>query len=77
MKPQYFLITIAAISLYFLSDLFAPFLKAMIVALLLAVATSSVYELVKNGTKTNLSTTIFMTLFVGAVFFIPLVYLVL
>lgn len=76
MKPQYFLITIAAITLYFLSDLFAPFLKAIIVAVLLSVATGSMYNLIKNGSKSNLMTTIYMTIILSAVFFIPLVYFI-
>lgn len=76
MKPQYFLISIAAISLYFLSDLFAPFLKPIIVALLLSVATSSVYQIVNTKFKSDLSTTIFMTFFLSAVFFIPLIYFI-
>ncbi len=76
MKPQYFLITIAAITLYFLSDLFAPFLKPIIVAVLLSVATSSIYDIIKNRCKTNLMTTIFMTLILSAVFFVPLVYFI-
>ena len=76
MKPQYFLITIAAFTLYFLSDLFAPFLKAIIVAVLLSVATGSMYNLIKNGSKTNLATTIYMTIILSAVFFIPLVYFI-
>ena len=76
MKPQYFLITIAAITIYFLSDLFAPFLKPIIVALLLAVATSSVYELINNKCKNNLMTTICMTCILSAVFFVPLLYFI-
>ena len=59
-----------------MSDLFAPFLKPIIVAILLAVATSSVYEIVKFRCKSNLITTIFMTLFLSAAFFIPLVYFI-
>ncbi|NQY93286.1 MAG: AI-2E family transporter [Campylobacteraceae bacterium] len=76
MKPQYFLITIAAVSLYFLSDLFAPFLKPIIVAVLLAVATSSIYDIIKNKIKSNMGTTICMTIILSAVFFIPLIYFI-
>ena len=76
MKPQYFLITIAAITLYFLSDLFAPFLKPITVAVLLSVATSSIYDIIKKRCKNSLITTICMTLILSAVFFIPLVYFI-
>ena len=76
MKPQYFLISIAAITLYFLSDLFAPFLKPIIVAVLLSVATSSIYDIIKNRCKTSLMTTICMTIILSAVFFVPLVYFI-
>jgi len=76
LKPQYFLISIAAITLYFLSDLFAPFLKPIIVAVLLSVATSSIYDIIKNRCKTSLMTTICMTIILSAVFFVPLVYFI-
>ena len=76
MKPQYFLITIAAVTLYFLSDLFAPFLKPIMVALLLSVATGTVHDITKNICKTNFLTTVWMTLFLAAVFFVPLVYFI-
>ena len=76
MKPQYFLITIAAISLYFLSDLFAPFLKPIIVAVLLSVATSSIYDIINRRCKTTITTTICMTIILSAVFFVPLVYFI-
>ncbi len=76
MKPQYFLITIATITLYFLSDLFEPFLKAMIVAVLLAVATSSMFDIIKNASKSNLATTISMTIILSSLFFVPLVYFI-
>jgi len=76
LKPQYFLITIAAISLYFLSDLFAPFLKSIIVAVLLSVATSSIFDIFNNKIKSNIITTICMTVILSAVFFVPLIYFI-
>jgi len=76
LKPQYFLITIAAITLFFLSDLFAPFLKAIIVAILLAVSTSSIYDILNRKCKNSICTTIWMTLILSAVFFVPLVYFI-
>jgi predicted PurR-regulated permease PerM len=46
LKPQHFLLAIAALVLYFLSDLFQPFLKAILVALLLVIATSSFHSFI-------------------------------
>ena len=76
MKPQYFLITTAAITLYFLSDLFAPFLKPIIVAVLLAVSTSSIFDIIQSKIKSSIITTICMTVILSAVFFVPLVYFI-
>lgn len=76
MKPQYFLLGIAAIIIYFLADLFQPFLKAILVALLLAIATNSVYSFILLRVKNKLITSVFVTLFLGAVFFIPLMYFI-
>ena len=41
MKATYFLIAIAIVMIYFMVELFNPFLKAISVAVLLAIATSS------------------------------------
>ncbi|RXJ56285.1 AI-2E family transporter [Candidatus Marinarcus aquaticus] len=76
MKPQHFLLGIAAIVLYFLADLFQPFLKAILVALLLAIATNSIFNFVLFRFKNRLFSSVFMTLFLGAVFFIPLMYFI-
>ncbi len=76
MKPQYFLLTIAAVILYFLSDLFEPFLKAILVAILLVVATNNFHTLIFSKVKNRFISSFFMTLFLGAVFFIPLLYFI-
>lgn len=76
MKPQHFLLGIAAIVIYFLADLFQPFLKAILVALLLAIATNSIFNFVLFRFKNRLFSSVFMTLFLGAVFFIPLMYFI-
>lgn len=76
MKPQHFLLAIAALILYFLSDLFQPFLKAILVALLLVIATSNFHTFIYFKINNRLISSIFVTLFLGAVFFIPLLYFI-
>jgi len=74
LKPQYFLIVIGAITLYFLFELFSPYLKAMIVALLLAVATNSMGTYITAKIPSKFISSLVMTLFLTFVFFIPLLY---
>ncbi|WP_375724455.1 AI-2E family transporter [Arcobacter sp. KX21116] len=76
MKPQYFLILIGAITLYFLIELFHPFLKAMSVALLLAVATNTLSINVSTKIKNKFLSSTLMTIILTFVFFIPLLYCV-
>ena len=74
MKPQYFLIGIALITLYFLFELFNPYLKAIIVALLLAVATNSLNSYMSAKIPNKFISSLIMTIFLTLVFFIPLLY---
>lgn len=74
MKPQYFLVIITAITLYFLFELFNPYLKAIVVALLLAVATNSLNTYIKNKIPNKFAVSMIMTIFLTFVFFIPLLY---
>lgn len=74
MKPIYFLILIAAVTVFFMVELFSPFLKAMFVALLLAVATSSLTLAIETRLKSRIISTSIMTFTLGAIFFIPVMY---
>ena len=74
MKPQYFLILIGTITLYFLFELFSPYLKAMVVALLLAVATNSLTVYMTAKIPSKFISSFVMTIFLTLVFFIPLLY---
>lgn len=74
MKPQYFLITLAIVTIFFMFELFSPFLKPMIVALLLAVATNSLNIYVRRHIPNNFFTSMVMTIFLTAIFFIPVLY---
>jgi len=74
LKPIYFLIFIAAITIFFIVELFSPFLKAIFVALLLAVATNSLTIFLENRLKSRTISSIIMTITLGAIFFIPVMY---
>ena len=69
MKPQYFLVIITAITLYFLFELFNPYLKAIVVALLLAVATNSLNTYIKNKIPNKFAVSMIMTIFLTFVFY--------
>ncbi len=74
MKAQYFLLTLTILTLFFLIKLFNPFLTPLIVALLLAVATHSFYIYIKNKIKSALISSLIMTIFLTAIFFVPILY---
>lgn len=74
MKAVYFLIAIAIITIYFMVELFSPFLKSMFVALLLTVATSSLTTYFENRLKTRVLATTVMTIGLTALFFLPILY---
>ena len=74
MKPVYFLIFIAAVTVFFMVELFSPFLKAMFVALLLAVATNSLTIFLDNRLKSRIAASTIMTLSLAGIFFIPVMY---
>jgi len=74
LKPQYFLIALAIVTIFFMFQLFSPFLKPMIVALLLAVATNSLNIYLKRHIPNNFISSILMTILLTAIFFIPVLY---
>ena len=74
MRPVYFLIAIALVTIFFMVELFSPFLKAMFVALLLAVATNSLTFFLENRLKSRIAATSFMTISLAGIFFIPVMY---
>jgi len=55
-------------------ELFSPFLKAMFVALLLAVATNSLTFFLENRLKSRIAGTSIMTVGLAGIFFIPVMY---
>ena len=74
MKPVYFLIFIAAITIFFMIQLFDPFLKALFVALLLTVATSSLAQFLEARLKSKMLATTIMTITLAGIFIIPVMY---
>jgi len=74
LRPVYFLIAIAVVTVFFMVELFSPFLKAMFVALLLAVATNSLTFFLENRLKSRVAATSVMTIGLAAIFFIPVMY---
>jgi predicted PurR-regulated permease PerM len=74
LKAVYFLIAIALLTIYFMVELFSPFLKSMFVALLLTVATSSLTTYFENRLKTRVLATTVMTIGLTALFFLPILY---
>ncbi len=74
MKPQYFLIALTIVTIFFIFKLFDPFLKPIIVALLLAVATNSLNIYLKRFIPNPFVSSTLMTILLTAIFFIPVLY---
>lgn len=74
MKAAYFLIAIAIVMIFFMVELFNPFLKAICVSILLAVATSSLTLYLENRLKSRFFATAIMTIALTSLFFIPILY---
>ncbi len=74
MKATYFLIAIAIVMIYFMVELFNPFLKAISVAILLAIATSSLTSHLEIKLKSKVLATSTMTVALTSLFFVPIVY---
>jgi len=76
LKPQYFLLLLLVGVLFFLIQLFNPFLKSIIVALLLTIATSSIYQYISFRIKNNILTTAIVTFILTVIFFMPILYFI-
>jgi predicted PurR-regulated permease PerM len=74
LKPQYFLVALTIVTLFFMLELFDPFIKPMIVSLLLAVATNSMNIYFKRIIPNNFLSSSLMTIFLTAIFFVPVLY---
>ena len=74
MKAVYFLVAIAIVMIFFMVELFNPFLKSIFVSILLAVATNSLTIYLENRLKSRIIASSFMTIGLTALFFIPILY---
>jgi len=74
LKAAYFLIAIAIVMIFFMVELFDPFLKAIFVSVLLAIATSSLSLYLEEKFKSRILSSGFMTVGLTALFFIPVLY---
>ncbi|QKF68500.1 acid membrane antigen A [Arcobacter venerupis] len=74
MKAAYFLIAIAIVMIFFIIQLFDPFIKPIIVSVLLVVATSSISLYLENKLKSRVVSVSIMTISLAALFFIPVLY---
>ena len=74
MKAAYFLIAIAIVMIFFMVELFDPFLKSIFVSLLLVVATSTLTLYLEKNLKSRFFATTIMTIALTSLFFIPILY---
>lgn len=74
MKAAYFLIAIAIVMIFFMVELFDPFLKSIFVSVLLAIATSSLSLFLEKKFKSRILASGLMTIGLTALFFIPVLY---
>ncbi|MDD2894983.1 MAG: AI-2E family transporter [Aliarcobacter sp.] len=74
MKPAYFLIAIAIVMIFFIIELFNPFIKAISVSILLAVATNSFTHLLERKLKSRIIASSIMTIGLASIFFVPILY---
>ena len=74
MKAAYFIIAIAIVMIFFMVELFNPFLRAIFVSVLLTVATSSLTILLERKLKTRILAASTMTIGLAALFFLPVLY---
>jgi len=74
MKPQYFVVTLFATSLYGMYFLYKPFLLSITIAALLAVSTSSLQNFLEKIFKNQLLASLISSFLLAVLFFAPLGY---
>jgi len=74
LKTSYFLISIAVVMIFFMVELFNPFLKSIIVAILLTIATSTLTIYLEKRVSSRIIATSIMTIGLAALFFLPILY---
>ena len=74
MNSKYFLIALFVFVLYWVAYLYNPFLMQIVIASLLAIASSNVYTKINCLVKNRFITTTILTLLLSLLFFAPIVY---
>lgn len=74
MKPQYFVALLFATSLYWMYLLYAPFLLAMTISILLAISTSNIQDIFFKYLKNRFYASLLSTILLAVLFFVPLGY---
>lgn len=74
MKAQYFLAALFVTSLYWMYLLYLPFILTITIAILLAVSTASLQNLLEKKLKSRIIASIISTFLLAALFFAPLGY---
>lgn len=74
MKAVYFLVAIAIVMIFFMVELFGPFLKAIFVSVLLTVATSTLTLYLEKRLKNKGLAASIMTIGLASLFFLPILY---
>lgn len=74
MKTSYFLISIGIVTIFFMIELFNPFLKSITVAILLTIATSTLTIYLEKRISSRILATSAMTIGLAALFFLPILY---
>ena len=76
MKANYFLIFILIVVGFYLIQIFEPFLGAVSVAVLLTIATNSIYIAIHQKFNSSLYSSLIITLILFLLFFAPLTYFI-
>ncbi|MDQ1263046.1 MAG: hypothetical protein QG559_47 [Campylobacterota bacterium] len=74
MKPQYFVALLFATSIYWMYLLYAPFLLAITIAILLAISTSNIQDFFLKYLKNKFYASLVSTILLAVLFFVPLGY---
>lgn len=74
MKPQHFIIVLAILAGYWVMELYAPFLRNIIIGALLAIATSEIHFILRKRLKRRLLSVILTTFAMFILFLAPIAY---
>jgi predicted PurR-regulated permease PerM len=74
MKPVHFVLIIFGITIYWMAKLYEPFLSSIVIASLLAIATSNLYMFFDKYFKSRMVASTLSTVVLALMFFFPIVY---